>query len=628
MTIVPISGRGRMNVVQRTRLAPDASNRRIRSPLQQFLIKCHSELQDDDSGAVANYIPELSKADPRHFGAALATIDGHVYEVGNSDVEFTIQSISKAFIFALALETLGPEKVETHVGVEPSGEAFNSIRLNEKNQPFNPMINAGAIACSGLIYQQDRDGAFAKILDVLGQFAGRKLAIDEQVHASEKSTGDRNRAIAWMLRNYGVIKDNVDAVLDVYFRQCSVLVTARDLAVMAATLANNGVNPITGLRVVSPYSVSRTLSVMTSSGMYDYAGEWIYRVGIPAKSGVGGGIIAALPSELGLGTFSPLLDGHGNSVRGLKLCEGLSAHFDLHVLTRANDVRTCVVAEYDVGHLKRRGRQAQEQKILEARRAAIRVLELTGTLTFANVDYIARRVLLQDTKSFVILGMHRVPLITNAAAKMLAKLMQEIACDGTRTILAGLRRESAIFKQISCHLADGSSLRDFSILDEAIEWAEDQIIFRYGGFTQVAEVALAEQELLLGLSSGELEELAEICETRNYHPGEQIIAWNDPSDSIFFLQRGMVGVKLADGVRVATLVPGTAFGELALIGVGRTANVWADNAVQCQRVPLDAFNDYRNRHPAAAERIMRNLAHLLAMRLVQANTKIDLLSAN
>ena len=324
------------------------------------------------------------------------------------------------------------------------------------------MINAGAIACSGLIYQQDRDGAFAKILDVLGQFAGRKLAIDEQVHASERSTGDRNRAIAWMLRNYGVINDNVDAVLDVYFRQCSVLVTSRDLAVMAATLANNGINPLTGLRVVSPYSVSRTLSVMTSSGMYDYAGEWIYRVGIPAKSGVGGGIIAALPSELGLGTFSPLLDGHGNSVRGLKFCERLSTHFDLHVLTRENDVRTCVVAEYDVGHLKRRGRQAHEQKILEDRGAAIRVLELTGTLTFANVDYIARRVLRQDTKSFVILGMHRVPLITNAAAKMLAELMQEIARDGTRTILAGLRRESAIFKQISCHLADASSLRDYS----------------------------------------------------------------------------------------------------------------------------------------------------------------------
>ena len=254
------------------------------------------------------------------------------------------------------------------------------------------MVNAGAIACSGLIYQQERDAAFERILDVLSQFAGRKLSIDEQVYISESTTGDRNRAIAWLLRNYAVIKDDVDAVLDVYFRQCSILVSARDLAVMAATLANGGVNPLTGLRVISPSSVARTLSVMTSSGMYDYAGEWIYRVGMPAKSGVGGGIIAALPSQFGLGTFSPLLDSHGNSVRGLRLCETLSAHFELHLLNCANDVRTCVVADYHVGCLKRCGRQAHEQKILAKHAFAIRVLELAGTLTFANVDHITRRV--------------------------------------------------------------------------------------------------------------------------------------------------------------------------------------------------------------------------------------------
>ena len=165
--------------------------------------------------------------------------------------------------------------------------------------------------------------------------------------ASERATGDRNRAIAWLLRNYSVLRGDVDAVLDVYFRQCSVLVTARDLAVMAATLANSGVNPVTGEQIVTPYAVARTLSVMTSSGMYDYAGEWIYRVGIPAKSGVGGGIVAALPAQLGLGTFSPRLDSHGNSVRGLKVCEALSSHFELHVLNRSGDVRTCVIADYE-----------------------------------------------------------------------------------------------------------------------------------------------------------------------------------------------------------------------------------------------------------------------------------------
>ena len=171
---------------------------------------------------------------------------------------------------------------------------------------------------------------------MLSRFAGRKLGVDEAVFASERATGDRNRAIAYLLRNHGVIKGDVDAILAVYFGQCSVLVTARDIAVMAATLANRGRNPLSGEQVVSAYAVARTLSVMTSSGMYDYAGEWIYRVGIPAKSGVGGGIIAALPSQLGLGTYSPRLDKHGNSVRGLKVCEALSAHFDLHLLILAN----------------------------------------------------------------------------------------------------------------------------------------------------------------------------------------------------------------------------------------------------------------------------------------------------
>src|SRR6478736_383849 len=321
----------------------------VQPPLSRFLERCHMEIAGDNSGAVADYIPELSKANPNSFGISIATTDGYVYEVGDSDLPFTIQSISKAFVFALALETIGAERVESVIGVEPSGEAFNSIRLRADNRPFNPMVNAGAIACSGLIYDAEGDNAFGRILATLSRFAGRELDIDLAVFASERATGDRNRAIAYLLRNYAVIKGDVDAVLDVYFRQCSVLVTARDSAVMAATLANRGRNPLSGDQVVSPYAVARTLSVMTSSGMYDYAGEWIYRVGIPAKSGVGGGIVAALPSQLGLGTYAPLLDSHGNSVRGLKVCQALSSRFDLHVFNRSGDVRNGIVADYDIG---------------------------------------------------------------------------------------------------------------------------------------------------------------------------------------------------------------------------------------------------------------------------------------
>src|SRR5262245_41267923 len=192
-------------------------------PLLHFLARSHAEIADDLSGAVADYIPELTKADPDDFGISIATTDGYVYEVGDSDVPFTIQSISKACVFALALETIGAEKVESLIGVEPSGDVFNSIRLRADNHPFNPMVNAGAITCSGLIYDTEGEDAFVAILTMLSRFAGRELGVDEQVFASERATGDRNRAIAYLLRNHGVIKGDVDAILDVYFGQCSVL---------------------------------------------------------------------------------------------------------------------------------------------------------------------------------------------------------------------------------------------------------------------------------------------------------------------------------------------------------------------------------------------------------------------
>ncbi len=226
-------------------------------PLQRFLARCYEEFRADDSGAVADYIPELKRANPAHFGIGLVTIDGYVYEIGDSAVPFTIQSVSKAFVFALALEMVGEERVAAAIGVEPSGEAFNSIRLTNDNRPFNPMVNAGAIACSGLIHQIDGTAAFERIREKLSQFAGRELAVDDAVHASEVTTGNRNRAIAWLLRNYSVVQGDVDAVLDTYFRQCAILVTARDLAVMAGTLANRGVNPVTGIHVISLLTVPR-----------------------------------------------------------------------------------------------------------------------------------------------------------------------------------------------------------------------------------------------------------------------------------------------------------------------------------------------------------------------------------
>jgi glutaminase len=617
-----------MNILQK---APKhgKSDRAAANPLLHFLVQTHAALAQEGSGTVADYIPELQKADPRQLGIALATLDGHVYAVGDAAVPFTIQSISKAFVFALALETLGQERVEAAIGVEPSGDAFNSIRLRPDNRPFNPMVNSGAIACSGLIYEAEGDKAAERIRDVLGRFAGRKLDTDEAVFASERLTGDRNRAIAYLLHNYGIIKGDVDAVLDVYFRQCSVLVTARDLALMAATLANGGINPVSGERVISPYAVARTLSVMTSSGMYDFAGEWIYRVGLPAKSGVGGGILAALPAQLGLGSFSPLLDEHGNSVRGLKVCEALSAHFDLHMLNRTSDVRTCIVADYDFEWVSPRGRQPHEQKILDQHRSAVRVLELTGTLTFANVDLIARRIEAKPAPQVLILDFGRVPLMSTGAATMLVDMLVALKRLGTTPVLSGIDRKSAGWNKLGAHLNEDAEMRNFGLLDEAIEWAEDQIIHRLDGFTQLVDTMdLAEQELLTGLPPELVEEIGKLGSTRRFEAGERIIEGGSAATSIFFLQSGKVSVKLANGVRLATLVPGVAFGEMALVGGRRSADVWADTAVLCTELPLERFYGFREIHPQIGEHIMRNLAALLARRLGRANTRIDLLSAN
>ncbi len=601
----------------------------VQPPVAQFLAACVAAHANNSDGAVANYIPELSKANPAHFGVALATTDGHVYEAGDSQVQFTIQSISKAFVFALALERLGHERVEATIGVEPSGEPFNSIHLNGDNRPFNAMVNAGAIACSGLIHQIAGDLAFERILEALSSFAGRALDVDEQVFESERATGDRNRAIAFLLRNYDVVRGDVNAVLDVYFRQCSILVNARDLAVMAATLANRGINPITGEQVVSPYAVARTLSVMTSSGMYDYAGEWVYRVGIPAKSGVGGGIVAALPSQFGLGTFSPLLDSHGNSVRGLKVCEEFSSHFDLHVLNRNSDVRTSVIADYDIrGMSSRRNRQPSEQQILDERHKEIRVIELIGALSFASVDYVTRRLTRENPRpQFQIVDMRRVPTMTKGAGMLLAKSLAMLTNTGTTVILSGLEKSSDEWAVIAPLVADISKLRVFELLDEAIEWAEDQIIYLYGGYENAQESAgLSEHFLLSGLTEEEIAELASLTTPRRFQSGQRIITCGDAATSLFFLQAGMVSVKLPSGVRLATLTQGMVFGEMALIEGPRHADVWADTAITCLELPLEEFRKFRDKSPAIGERIARNLAAILARRLIAANNKIDLLT--
>ena len=294
------------------------------SPIATYLVDSLAAVASDTSGELANYIPELAAVNPDRLAASIVMVDGEQYAAGDSDVEFTIQSISKPFVYALALADRGFDDVLAKVGVEPSGEPFNELSLEDgSGKPLNPMINAGAITTHSLVgppgaTQGER---MERVISGLSAFAGRRLSVNERVYESELEHAHRNYAIAHMLRGHGILTGDPEVSVQGYTRQCSLMVTVKDLALMAATLANYGVHPVTGEQVVPKGVVRQVLSVMFTCGMYNSAGDWATQVGVPAKSGVGGGIIGAVPGQLGVATFSPRLDGHGNSVRGVELRE-------------------------------------------------------------------------------------------------------------------------------------------------------------------------------------------------------------------------------------------------------------------------------------------------------------------
>ena len=313
-----------------------SSTSTIASPFYNYLQELYERYQCLDDGTVANYIPELALANPQWFGICVVIPKGKFFQAGECQRLFTIQSISKAFIYGMALEDHGRDYVNCKVSVEPTVEEFNSIVLDEKtNRPYNPMVNAGAIATTDLIKGNGPTERLKRILHVFRLYTGRDLDINVPVFLSERSTNNRNRAIAYLMLNFGMVTERIEETLDLYFQQCSIMINARDLAVMTATLANGGINPITGERALDERYVQDVLSVMLTCGMYNYSGEWVYRVGIPAKSGVGGGIGAIVPGKLGIGTFSPLLDTRGNSVRGMKVCEDIAQDFGLHLFNVA-----------------------------------------------------------------------------------------------------------------------------------------------------------------------------------------------------------------------------------------------------------------------------------------------------
>ncbi|MDD4881667.1 MAG: glutaminase A [Gallionellaceae bacterium] len=607
----------------------------MHSPIQTYLETLHDRIAGLDDGELASYIPELTKADPGWFGICLVTMDGVAYSVGDSGQLFTIQSISKPFVYATALADRGRDFVLEKVGVEPSGDAFNSISLNpQTGAPLNPMINAGAIAIASLVAGETPEAQWRRIESSMAAFVGRDLSVDESVYRSESETGYRNRAIAWMLKNFGIIDGEPMASLENYFRQCSVLVDCCDLAYMAATLANGGLHPLTGQRALPAEHVERVLSVMSTCGMYDFAGSWLYEVGMPAKSGVGGGIIAVLPGRFGIGIFSPRLDAKGNSVRGIEVCKQLSRDFSLHVFSHVGHPGMALGRVYTGADApSRRQPGAEMRACLQAQAHRIKYLCLHGFLAVDGIEYVIRRMqeMAADSHSFI-LDMHQVAGISESAARLLNQARIGFGEDDIAVVFSRIHERPAIVEPLSKSARNGDhGFLGFEDNDLAVEWCENRL---YGQAAQYAEAAgsMADSPLFAGVPEDLMKQVEAVSSPQVFAPGAAILVTGQAGDGrIFFIESGQVSilVPLRDGghQRIASLGPGMNFGEMALLGqTTRSASVHADTEVRCQVLDTEVIDRLSDQAPLLKIALLGNLARDMASKLRRATQWIGALA--
>ena len=607
---------------------------------QRYLEQLLEKFEALDDGAVADYIPELSKADPEWFSIVVVTVDGHVYQAGDSRQPFSIQSISKAFTYGIALEDKGEALVAAKVDVEPSGEAFNSISLEPvTGRPLNPMINAGAIVSTSLVNGETGEAKISRILDKFAKYAGRSLRVDEAIYLSEKTTGHRNRAIAHLLRNYDVLENDPEEPLDAYFRQCSILVTARDLAVMGATLANDGVNPITGVRALESGRVSSVLSVMATCGMYDYSGNWIHRVGMPAKSGVGGGVVAVLPGQLALAVFSPRLDPKGNSVRGIAVCEALSSEFGLHMLRATSTTTASVVrTSYTGARVRSRlNRDLRSDTCLNEAGDCIQVLELTGALKFVPAEIVVSTVVeCMETRSFLILDLSRVTSIDTSASTLLAEMMETLIGQGKTVMVSGVARYYRFGKFLEKFFSDSgnSPILDYADVDRAMEYAEDRVIEKLQESASIARpVTLEDQPICKNFERTELDLLQSLLVDDSYETGQFICEEGQPADKVYFLVAGRVSASVRldhkRRHRLSASAAGTIFGESALFENHiRNADIIADTPVQVYSLEPGRLRELED--PLATRvqmKLLSNLSELSVARLGRVNQEIRILTS-
>lgn len=604
------------------------------SPFQSYLEGLHEDLKGLSKGAVADYIPELAKAAPESFGLSFATIDGEVYSVGDSRVEFSIQSVSKPFAYGGALARLGAETVLRRVGVEPTGDAFNSIVLDQKNnRPFNPMVNAGAIAVAAMADGATHAERGAAMRRLFSRFAGRELAVDEAVYRSESETGHRNRAIAYLMLNSGMIDQPPEEVLDLYFQQCALHVTTEDLALMGAVLANGGVNPRTGDRILGDTEVRDVLTLMMTCGMYDYAGEWSYEVGLPAKSGVSGNILAILPGQLSVAIWSPPLDAIGNSIRGIEACRRISRDFGLHLFLNAASVETVVRrVAFATTQQSMRIRNPRDRDILTEQGERIAVIDLQGTLYFASAERMIRQLdALPAETRYLVLGFRRLLSMDTAARRFFSDFLHRKQAEGMEIVIAEVPRDREDTRDALEALIEAHGLDRAETLDAALEACEDRLLADLRQPFDFTSFPLSAISLFGSLDAAELAVVERLINPVLYTAGETIVRRGEAGDLLFLLARGTVSVWVEDGpqsrFRVAGLGPGQFFGEMAVFGGGlRSADVVADDNVVCYGLTTVNIEDLSREHPQIMTKILTSLTQEFGTRLRRAHELISALN--
>ncbi len=592
-------------------LAAKASHLQVtRQGITGALQSIRDRVAPEVRGRVADYIPELYRADPSWFGIALVSMEGHRYQVGEAERHFTLQSVSKPFVYALALSDLGLENVIAHVGAEPSGEAFNAISLEPgTGRPANAMINAGALVTTSLVRAGDPTEQFERIRAYLSAFAGRELFVDEAVFASEMETGDRNRALAYLMRSAGSLRGRVDETVEVYFRQCALTATTGDLAVMAATLANGGVNPCTGERVAEDRIAGHVLSVMATCGMYDFSGEWLLRVGLPSKSGVSGALIASSPGQFGIGVFSPPLDDNGNSVRGIEVLRELASRYELHLMHNpGRSAPSVYLSTTASARPSRQARRRAERTALKQHGHRIAIIAVQGDLEFAAAETLLFSIdhaLLRrspDRPRWLVLDLLKVTRVQPFAASML---------DACLADLLGRGIVVAVVVQSGRHVI-ATATAEFCEEDEAIGWCEDALLERYGRRRRTnVRLLLEDHDVLTGLDPETLRVVAERLLPRSVAAGKQVL--DRAADVMFLILSGRVtvGSPDADATRLERAMPGTAVAGLTLRGVvGDTGPAIADVPTTGLVLTWPALIELEREYPAAAARLRSHLFEL------------------